>query len=93
GGRAVIKRDGAPYTELPLRQNALCDVFSLDGALLNTVEIRDGAARMAKADCPDGLCLKQGQIRHTNETVVCLPNRVTVEIIGGERGAFDGIAQ
>ena len=37
---------------------------------------------MTDADCPDKLCVKTGRISKTGETIVCLPHRVVVEIIG-----------
>ncbi|MFR4337598.1 MAG: NusG domain II-containing protein [Lachnospira pectinoschiza] len=37
---------------------------------------------MTDADCPDKLCVKTGMISKTGETIVCLPHRVVVEIIG-----------
>ena len=52
----------------------------------NTVTVKDGEASMSEADCPDGLCIKQGAISHSGEVIACLPNRVTVQIISGQSG-------
>jgi hypothetical protein len=93
GGNAVIRRDGVLYKDVPLATDMVLDILSTESKLLNTVEIKDGKTRMVYAVCPDGLCLRQGHIRYTNETIVCLPNKVTVEIVGGEKASFDGIAQ
>lgn len=46
----------------------------------NTVVIEDGRARMTEADCPDHLCVRQGRISRDGEMIVCLPNRVTVQV-------------
>ena len=35
---------------------------------------------MISADCPDHLCVKQGKISADGEMIVCLPNKVTVQI-------------
>ena len=48
----------------------------------NRLIIRDGEAWLSSADCPDRLCVKQGRISHTNESIVCLPHRVTIRITG-----------
>jgi hypothetical protein len=48
----------------------------------NKIEIKDGKAKMIDASCPDKLCIKQGSIDTTNETIVCLPNKVVVELHG-----------
>lgn len=44
----------------------------------NTVEIRNKKVRMLEADCPDKLCMKQGA--GDVLPIICLPNRVVVEI-------------
>ena len=50
----------------------------------NICRIVNGAAWMEWADCPDQLCVHHSKISRNNETVVCLPNRVTLTILGGE---------
>ena len=50
----------------------------------NICRIENGAAWMEWADCPDQLCVHHSKISRNNETVVCLPNRVTLTILGGE---------
>ena len=46
----------------------------------NTVEIKDGYADCTEADCRDGLCVNQKKISKVNETIVCLPHKVIIEI-------------
>lgn len=46
------------------------------------VRIADGKVRIVEADCRDGLCIKQGTIEEPGETIICLPNRLVVEIVG-----------
>ena len=49
---------------------------------------------MTRADCPDQLCIHQGPIHIQGETIVCLPNRVVVEITGNDaEEQLDGIVQ
>ena len=50
----------------------------------NVLVIKGGEAYMTYADCPDGLCIGQGRISMTGQRIVCLPNKVMVEIIGSE---------
>ncbi len=51
-------------------------------------EIHDGKADVTEADCPDKLCVHQKAISKTHETIVCLPNKVVVEVTGeGERSS------
>ncbi len=48
----------------------------------NLIEIGDEEVRVIEADCPDQLDVKQGYISRTNEIIVCLPNRLVIEIKG-----------
>lgn len=46
----------------------------------NVCEIKDGKVNMIQAECPDQLCMHQGPVKTQGETIVCLPNRVVLEI-------------
>ena len=37
---------------------------------------------MIDADCSDKLCLEQGYISKPGESIVCLPHRVMIQVIG-----------
>lgn len=47
----------------------------------NLLEFGDGKVRSIEADCPDQIDVLQGYISEVGETIVCLPNRMVVEII------------
>ncbi len=47
----------------------------------NTICIEKDGVYMKKADCPDRLCVHSGRITSPGESIVCLPNRVMVEIV------------
>ncbi len=55
-----------------------------------TVEISGEAARVVRADCPDKVCEKSGEISRAGEIVICVPNRMSIEIDGN--ASFDAIA-
>ena len=57
----------------------------------NTVYVEGDGVSMQSADCPDKLCIKQGKIKNSSRSIVCLPNRIVIEI-GGEKGEVDAIA-
>ena len=58
----------------------------------NCFEIRGGKVKMTQADCPDGLCLNMPEISRAGETIICLPNKVTLCITGGEEAEHDAVA-
>ncbi|MBF0566279.1 MAG: NusG domain II-containing protein [Nitrospirae bacterium] len=43
------------------------------------IEIKDGKVRVADADCPNKLCVKQGWI--DRGAIICLPNRVVISVV------------
>lgn len=51
----------------------------------NVIEIRNGTVRMASATCANQVCVEQGSISRTNQTIVCLPNRVLITLSGADR--------
>lgn len=79
GGEAVVRVGGEVEGRYPLSKDG---IFVLNGGT-NTLCIENGTARMWEADCPDQICVRQGAAGKTNQTITCLPNRLTVTIEGG----------
>lgn len=51
------------------------------------IEVKDGAVRMLEMDkdiCPEGICSKTGWIKEEYETIVCMPNGISVNIKNNE---------
>ena len=51
-----------------------------DGAIV--VRIENGEAWVSTSDCESGLCKRSGKISESGQSIVCLPNRLTVKIEG-----------
>ncbi len=51
-----------------------------------TIEIKDGAIRVAHSDCPKGVCKHAGWVRTPGRSIVCVPNRVIIELKGRQQG-------
>jgi hypothetical protein len=85
----VISIDGEEYGRYPLNQEHTEKIELPDGSF-NTLQISDGYADMIEADCRDQICVNHFHIHYSGETIVCLPNKVVVEIVGGEEDDIDG---
>lgn len=59
----------------------------------NELVIENGTVRMLKATCPDQVCVHTGAISKPGQTIVCLPNRVVIEITGSKESAIDDLSQ
>jgi hypothetical protein len=46
------------------------------------IEIKGGAIRVAESDCPKGICRQAGWVRTPGRTIMCVPNRVLIELKG-----------
>ena len=91
GRQAVVRVDGQIVAQLPLAQDARYPV-EFEGAVTNVLVIQDGAVRMEEADCPDHLCIHRGAIRYAGDSIVCLPNKVVVEISGEDALNLDAVS-
>ncbi|MBP1754602.1 MAG: putative rane protein, partial [Firmicutes bacterium] len=47
---------------------------------------------MLEASCPDEICVKHKKIHYSNETIVCLPNKVVLEVMDTEDSGVDAIS-
>lgn len=50
----------------------------------NRLKVSEYGIEMVEADCPDQICIGFGHVHSTNENIVCLPNRVFIEIHGSD---------
>lgn len=72
---AYIYKNGSLLGVYPL---AKAQTITIDEH--NSVEIKQGKVRMSHSDCPDERCVRQGY--SDNMPIICLPNRVMIEIKG-----------
>lgn len=92
GAYVLVTIDGEEYGVYSLAQEQEVPIIQ-DGVTTNVLVIEDDFADMTEADCPDKLCVHQKAISKNNETIVCLPNKVVVQVMGSEESGFDSIAK
>ena len=92
GSKVVVRIDGQETAIYDLNEDINITIQGKNGGS-NTLVIQNGQASITEADCPDKLCVNQGEIHRSGETIVCLPHRVVIEIQGGEESAVDGVVQ
>jgi len=59
------------------------DQYSLNEGS-NILVIKDHKAYIIEANCPDKLCVKQGKVSKSGQCLTCLPNKITIKIIGNK---------
>ena len=56
----------------------------------SNISIVDGKARFSKAPGTKKYCIHQGWINKVNQTIVCLPNQITISITDGSE-SYDSV--
>ena len=87
GGSVCVTVGGAEIARFPLDEDR---VWVWEGG--NTVVIENGTARVTEANCPDGICVRHTPIRYAGESIICLPHRLEVAVVGGVEPGVDAVA-
>lgn len=83
-----IEVDGKLYKKVPLQNHEeIIKIESAEG--VNIIEITQGKVHVQDADCPDKVCVKDGFISKPGQILVCLPNRVLIQIKGQNDDIID----
>lgn len=75
--KVVIESHGKVFAEYSMDETRIVDINGH-----NKVEITPEYVRVIYADCPDKTDVKQGKISSPGSIIVCMPNKMTVRIVG-----------
>lgn len=89
---AVIYKNGSLYKTLPLFKDEIVRIEDEEGRV-NIISIKDGKADMIDANCQDRICVHTRPAQKDGQSIVCLPNRVVIEIKGAEKDVVDGVSE
>ena len=78
GDTVVVTVDGQIYGEYPLSVDRQVEIVNGEG--YNLLVIEGGEAFVKSASCPDGICSSHRAVSKDGESIICLPNKVVVEI-------------
>lgn len=87
-----ISSENKLYKKIPLGSNTNEKITLKNKLGYNEIEISNGSVRILDADCPDKICIKDGAIREPGQILVCLPNKVVVEITGEKTQENDEVS-
>ena len=85
GSLAVVEINGEVAGEYSLSVDG---VFVLNNGT-NVLVIENGTAYLNYSSCPDHVCEKTGKIAYVGQTIVCLPNRLSVTVRGNAQDGVD----
>lgn len=89
-GQVVVTNNGKLYGTYSLNENKEFEVKS--GSHINRFKIENGKVKMVWANCSNQDCIRQGIIKDGSKAIICLPNKVVIEI-KSKKKEFDTISQ
>jgi len=73
---AVVYHEGKLLEHLSLDKDR--EIVLLEGKMI--LEIKDERVRVKKSDCPRQICVSRGWIKRPGQVIVCVPNKILIEI-------------
>lgn len=92
GTLVQIIRDGQVEDTFPLSKSGEYRYETADGNY-NIVVVKNGQVEVTEASCPDKICVRHGPTDQTADPIVCMPNRLVVQIITPDDDSqLDGVS-
>ena len=83
-----IRQGDAIYATLSLDQERTLDIH---GPLGNSrIVIHQGQVRFEHSPCSNQYCAHQGWLKRAGQVAICLPNQVSLELLGAKK-AYDSL--
>lgn len=88
-----VYSEGKLYKKLPLNKDSVDTSITIDNELgENIIEINNEQVKITDADCHDKICVKAHAISKPGESVICLPHKLVVRIIGEGKQETDEVS-
>lgn len=82
-----VRVDNHIYGEFSLNQHKRLQIHGHTGNSI--IEIQQGKVRFKQSPCTHQYCISQGWLSKANQIAVCLPNHISVELLGDTNKPFD----
>jgi hypothetical protein len=81
--KALIRSGGKIFREVPLSRDQNVEVPGPLGT--SVIAIKNRKARIQSDPSPRQYCVRQGWLQQAGEIALCLPNQVSVELVGSHK--------
>ncbi|MDD5298856.1 MAG: NusG domain II-containing protein [Gallionella sp.] len=81
--KAIIRSGGKIFREVPLSRDQQIEVPGPLGT--SVIAIKQRKARIVSDPSPRQYCVRQGWLQQAGEIALCLPNQVSVELMGSQK--------
>lgn len=87
GDKAIVDIDGDIY-EYSLSDSREIVLKNNNGGY-NVLVIDDGSVYIKEADCPNQICVRHKPIYKNGESIICVPNKISVTVVSNIEKAID----
>jgi len=88
-GETVVLQ--SPYGRQEIRLDR-DQTLEINGALgPSTLRVQDGAIGFVNSPCKRKICIRSGFHHHAGATTACVPNRISLTVVGQREDGFDAI--
>lgn len=88
GRQLLISVDNQEYGVYDLDENQVISIGDT-----NECQIENGEVLMIFGDCPDKVCVHSAGISKSGQTIICMPNKIVLEIVGSEDNQIDTMVE
>ena len=82
GDYVSVKINGEEKYRYSISENVNTVIYTGENDLQeNRLVIENGQAYISEATCPDKICVGHKPVKNVNESIVCLPHKVVIEIV------------
>lgn len=89
GSKVEIYIGNKLYRTVPLNKTENIKIDNEFGK--NEIRIYNNGVEIHSADCPDKVCVNTGFINKPNQSIVCLPHKLSVKIVGENDGETNDV--
>ncbi len=88
GGYVEVEQSGQIIATYSL---SIDGEYSLNGGT-NILVIEGGVAYLRDANCPDKTCVNTGKIHYVGQSIICLPNEISITVRGDTDDGVDFVS-
>jgi hypothetical protein len=88
--KCLVYHNGSLLEEIDLRKDGIKELHVAEGRM--KLEVSKGRIRVLQSSCPRGLCIQAGWITTGRMPIVCVPNKILIEIKGCDY-QYDAVSQ
>jgi len=90
GGTAFVYEDGKPVEKVNVKEDKIIELPLSKGKM--DIEVKAGRIRISNSSCPHQVCVTSGWTSRSHRTIVCVPNKMLIEIRSENDSGYHALA-